>query len=105
MAAGQVATAFWDQSQASFAAVLRGAAERERRDYERTMWGAWQGERFTRTDKLKGWKVYQREIRKAAPKKRQTDAEKLDVFRSLAAAGAGLRITRLGPKVPSKSEG
>lgn len=94
VAAGQVATDFWDQSQASFAAILRGSAERSRREYERTLWGAWQGERFTRTDRLKRWKVYQREVRRTEPKRRQTDAEKLDVFRSLQAA-SGLKITRL----------
>lgn len=69
------------------------------------MWGAWRGELFARTEKLRPWKTYAKEVRKVAPEAKPKNGSRIGAYRSLAAAGAPLRITRLGPKVPPKSGG
>ncbi len=59
------------------------------------MWGAWQGERFARIEKLRAWKTYAKEVRKVEPKAPPKNGSRIGAYRSLAAAGAPLKITKL----------
>ena len=60
------------------------------------MFGAWQGERFAREDKLKPLSQYQRQAKtKRRPSRRQRPAETLAVYEALASSGAPIKITRI----------
>lgn len=67
------------------------------------MYGAWNGERFHREDRLRAWGHYARHARKlsAAPQKQQTMQERLAVFTSMAGSGVGLKITKISANAPA----
>jgi hypothetical protein len=75
---------------------MRGRLKRERGRYELALYTAWQGERFTREDKLKPFKKYLSEARSSKSLQRaQTPGEALAVFHSLHASGVPMQIKRL----------
>tara|TARA_B100000678_G_scaffold289501_1_gene300205 strand:+ start:940 stop:1146 length:207 start_codon:yes stop_codon:yes gene_type:complete len=65
-------------------------ARQERR--ELALFTAWNTERFAREEKLRGLDHY---LKDTKPKKRQTQADMLEAFRSMQADGAPIKITRL----------
>jgi hypothetical protein len=62
------------------------------------LFGAWQGERFAREERLKPFKHYRKELSQRGPRgavAAQSPAERLLVFRAIAASGVGLKIERV----------
>ncbi len=62
------------------------------------LFGAWQGERFAREERLKPFKHYRKELKQRGAKgavAAQSPAERLSVFRAIAASGIGLTIERI----------
>lgn len=57
-AAGQCPSLFWDQTFATFNAVMLGSAKRRSDDYAHAIAGAWWGEFFAREKKVKGLQDY-----------------------------------------------
>jgi hypothetical protein len=84
---------------------MRGRFKRERGRYELALYSAWQGERFTREDKLKPFNKYLSEARASKSLQRaQTAGEALAVFSSLHASGVPMKITRIGsPRTAGES--
>lgn len=83
---------FWAGSQATFGAAVRGRLKLRDHDYALAMFGAWQGERFQREEKLKPFRDYARELRR---RERQSKSEMLNRFREIAASGVPMKITKL----------
>jgi hypothetical protein len=75
---------------------MQGAIARRRADYELALFGAWNGERFHRVERLRPFPHYAKAMRSAAaPSRPQTAQERLAVFTAMAGAGVPLKITRV----------
>jgi len=75
---------------------MRGRLRAERSAYERALYGAWQGERFAREDKLQPFKRYLSPAKTTdAGSPSQTPMEALAVFHGLQSAGIPIKITRI----------
>lgn len=88
--------AFWDQSPASFAAAMRGRIAARANAYDLALFGAWQGERFARTDKLQPLAHYlKRKGRRTDRPAIGTPQTMLAAFATLAGTGAPITIEKL----------
>ena len=75
---------------------MRGRLRAERAAYEHALYGAWQGERFAREDKLQPFKQYLSRAKTTdTAKPSQTPMEALAVFHGLQSAGIPMKITRI----------
>lgn len=65
-------------------------------DYQLAMFGAHQGERFHRVERLRPFYHYAKQLSAKPPEERlQTAAERLAIFEALASSGVPLKITRI----------
>ncbi|MEG8021798.1 hypothetical protein [Sphingomonas aerolata] len=75
---------------------MRGRLRAERSAYERALYGAWQGERFSREEKLQPFKRYLSQAKATnTAQPSQTPMEALAVFHGLQSAGIPIKITRI----------
>lgn len=91
---------FWDQTTATYRAVMLGAIEHRRNVYEQAMYGAWQTERFAREDKLKPFGQYATKSKKTSKAgTRQMAAEMLAALQSCAQSHAPMKVELVdGPR-------
>lgn len=85
-------TSFWAETPGGFAATMRGRISARKAAYDLALFGAWQGERMHREDRLQPLGEY---LKRREPDNPQTSAERLAVFQTLAAGGVGLKIERI----------
>lgn len=76
---------------------MSGRVDEVGRRYDLALYGAWQGERLAREEKLRPLKHYQRAARRQPKSNRpQRPDEMLGVFRALEQSGVPIQIRRIG---------
>lgn len=91
MALGGSPDQFWKQTPRTFIAITEGMVRAAKRDIDRTIAGAWHGEAFARTKRLKKLGNYVGD----GPAREGSSAEALSMFRAFKKQGLPIKIKRL----------